>query len=98
MSEQKPDQPERAEWEVIDSAGPQRPPSGAGRAAMLRALLGPWWRWKIGLVVLALAILAGVVFAVAGVMFVVGIVVVAVSLLVAKVRQLMRQSGSSLTR
>lgn len=96
MSDQKPDRPEQAEWEVIDSAGPQQPK--AGRTATLRALLGPWWRWKIGLVVLALAILAAVVFAVAGVMFVVGIVAVAVSLLVAKVRQLMRQSGSSLTR
>jgi hypothetical protein len=44
MSDQEPVQ---AEWEVVDTAGPQQPPPKASRTAMLRAMLGPWWRWKI---------------------------------------------------
>ena len=98
MSDQKPEQPVQAEWEVIEPAGAQQAPPKITRAAMLRALLGPWWRWKIAILILALAVLAAFVFAVAGVMFVVGVVVVVVSLVVAKVRQMLRQSGSSLTR
>ena len=90
--------PEQAEWEVVDTAGPQQPPPKANRAAMLRAMLGPWWRWKIAAVMLSLAVITALVFAMAGVMFVVGVVIVLVSLVVAKVRQLLRQSGNSLTR
>jgi uncharacterized membrane protein YtjA (UPF0391 family) len=48
--------------------------------------------------VVALEDIAAFVFAMAGVMFVAGVVIVLVSLVVAKVRQLLRQSGSSLTR
>ena len=95
MSDQKPEQ---AEWEVVDTAGPQQPPPKASRAAMMRAILGPWWRWKIAAVMVSLAVIAAFVFAMAGVMFVVGVVIVLVSLVIAKVRQLLRQSGSSLTR
>ena len=98
MPDQKPDQPEQAEWEVIDTAGPQQAPPKAGRAATLRALLGPWWRWKVAALLLSFAIIVAFVFAIAGVMFVVGVAVVLVSLVVAKVRQLLRQSGNSLTR
>jgi hypothetical protein len=95
MSDQKPEQ---AEWEVVDTAGPQQAPPKANRATMLRAMLGPWWRWKIAAVMVSLAVIAAFVFAMAGVMFVVGVVIVLVSLVVAKFRQLLRQSGSSLTR
>jgi hypothetical protein len=95
MSDQKPEQ---AEWEVVDAAGPQQPPPKASRAATLRALLGPWWRWKIALLMLSFAVIAAIVFAMAGVMLVVGVAVVLVSLAVAKVRQLLRQNGSSLMR
>jgi hypothetical protein len=95
MSDQKPVQ---AEWEVVDTAAPQQPPPKASRAALLRAMFGPWWRWKIAAVMLALAVIAAFVFAMAGLMFVVGVVIVLVSLVVAKVRQLLRQSGTSLTR
>ena len=97
MSDQKPVQ---AEWEVVDTAGPQPqpPPPKASRTAMLRAVLGPWWRWKIAALMVSLLVIAAFVFAMAGVMFVAGVVIVLVSLVVAKVRQLLRQSGSSLTR
>jgi hypothetical protein len=61
-------------------------------------VLGPWWRWKIAALMVSLLIIAAFVFAMAGVMFVAGVVIVLVSLVVAKVRQLLRQSGSSLTR
>lgn len=98
MSDQKPEQPVQADWEVIEPASAQQAPPKITRAAMLRALLGPWWRWKIAILILALAVLAAFVFAVAGVMFVVGLVVVVASLVVAKVRQMLRQSSNSLTR
>ena len=98
MSDQKHEQAVQAEWEVIEPFGPQQGPPKISRAAMLRAILGPWWRWKIAILILALAVLAAFVFAMAGVMFVVGVVVVVVSLVVAKVRQMLRQSGNSLTR
>jgi len=97
MSEQKPDQPMQAEWEVVEPVGARQPPK-ASRAATLRALLGPWWRWKVAALLLALAVLAAFVFAMAGVMFVVGAGVLLVSLVVAKVRQMLRQHGNSLTR
>lgn len=94
MSDQKREQ---AEWEVVDTVGPQDPPT-ATRAQMMRAMLGPWWRWKmVGVVLLLCAVLA-LVFAIAGVLFVVGIGVVLVSLIVAKVRQLLRQGSRSVTR
>ena len=98
MSDQKTEQAEQAEWEVVDTAGPQQAPPKASRAATLRALLGPWWRWKIAALMLAFAVIAAIVFAMAGVMLVVGVVVVLVSLVVAKVRQMLRHNGSSLTR
>ena len=100
MSDLKPDQPVHAEWEVVEPAHRQgqQPPPKASRSAMLRAMFGPWWRWKLAALILALAVLAAFVFAVAGVMFLVIGGVVLVSLVVAKVRQLLRQSGSSLTR
>lgn len=93
MSEQKFEQ---TEWEVVEGVGEQAPPR-ASRAAMMRALLGPWWRWKIaGLVTVGCIILA-LVAALASVFFVVGVAVVLVSLVVAKVRQMLRQHGSSIT-
>ena len=98
MSDQKPVPPEQAEWEVVDTVGPQQAPPKVGRAALLRTMLGPWWRWKIAALMLSLAVTAAFVFAMAGVMFVIGVVVVLLSLVVAKVRQLLRQSGNSLTR
>lgn len=98
MSDQKPDQPVHTEWEVVEPVGAQQAPPKASRAAILRAMLGPWWRWKIAILVLALAVLAAFVFAMTGVLFVIGAVAVVVSLVIAKVRQMLRQSGSSLTR
>lgn len=98
MSDQKPDQPQPSEWEIVDTAGPRQAPPRGNRATMMRAMLGPWWRWKIvGATVVFCAIVA-LVFAMAGVLFVVGVVVVLVSLVVAKIRQLLRQSGRSVTR
>ena len=94
MSDQKLEQ---AEWEVVDTIGPQAPPQ-ATRAAIMRAMLGPWWRWKIAGAILVLCTILALVFALAGVLFVVGLAVVLVSLVVAKVRQLLRQGGRSLTR
>lgn len=94
MSDQKLEQ---AEWEVVDTVGPQAPPN-ATRAAVMRAMFGPWWRWKmVGVVLLLCAVLA-LVFAMAGVLFVAGLAVVLVSLIVAKVRQLLRHNGRSVPR
>lgn len=99
MSDQKSEQ---AEWEVVDTGGPQqhgqRQAPGAGRAATMRAMLGPWWRWKIAGATMVLCAVVALVFAMAGVLFVIGVVVVLGSLVVAKVRQWLRQSGNSLTR
>ncbi len=94
MSDQKLEQ---TEWEVVDTVGPQTPPK-ATRAAMMRAMFGPWWRWKMVGVVLLLCAFLALVFAMAGILFVVGIAVVLVSLIVAKVRQLLRNSSRSVTR
>ena len=94
MSDQKLEQ---TEWEVVDTVGPQTSPK-ATRAAMMRAIFGPWWRWKMVGVVLLLCAFLALVFAMAGILFVVGIAVVLVSLIVAKVRQLLRNSSRSVTR
>ena len=98
MSDLKPESPEQAEWEVVDPVGPRQASAKASRAATLRSLLGPWWRWKVAALVFSVAVIAVFIFAMAGVMLVVGVAVVLVSLVVAKVRQMLRQSGNSLTR
>lgn len=98
MSEQKPEQSVQTEWEVVEPAASEQASPRATRAAVFKTLLGPWWRWKIAGLIVALAVIAAFVFAMAGVMLVVGVVVVLVSLVIAKVRQLMRQSSNSLTR
>lgn len=94
MSDQKPEQPD---WEVVDTVAPQPPPN-ATRSAMMRAMLGPWWRWKIAAGVLVFCAVLALVFALAGIFFVVGLAVVLVSMAVAKVRQLLRDKGSSVTK
>jgi hypothetical protein len=93
MSEQKFEQ---TEWEVVESTGPEASPK-ATRAAMMRAMLGPWWRWKIAGLVTAGCIILALVAALASVFFVVGVAVLLVSLVVAKVRQMLRQHGNSVT-
>ena len=96
MSDQKFEQFEQTEWEVVEGAGPQASPK-ATRAAMMRAMLGRWWRWKIAGLIIAGCIILALVAALASVFFVVGVAVVLVSLVVAKVRQMLRQHGSSVT-
>jgi hypothetical protein len=96
MSEQKSEQFEKTEWEVVESTGPEASPK-ATRAAMMRAMLGPWWRWKIAGLVTAGCIILALVAALASVFFVVGVAVLLISLVVAKVRQMLRQHGSSVT-
>lgn len=89
---------DQTEWEIVDNAEPRaqaRP--DASRSAMLRAMLGPWWRWKVAATLLVACLALALVAALAGVFFVVGVGVVLVSLVVAKVRQLLRHHGSSLT-
>ena len=93
MSEEKFEQ---TEWEVVEGVAQQAPPR-ASRAAMMRALLGPWWRWKIAGMVTVGCIILALVAALASVFFVVGVAVVLVSLVVAKIRQMLRQHGSSIT-
>jgi uncharacterized membrane protein YtjA (UPF0391 family) len=97
MSDQKFEQ---TEWEVVEgvegTAGPEAPPK-ATRAAKMRAMLGPWWRWKIAGLVTAGCIVLALVAALASVFFVVGVAVLLVSLVVAKVRQMLRQHGGSVT-
>jgi hypothetical protein len=89
---------DQTEWEVVDAAEPRaRPQPGVDRDTMMRAMLGRWWRWKVGAVLLAACLVLALVAALAGVLFVVGMGVVLVSIVVAKVRQLLRQHGRSLT-
>lgn len=94
MSDQKPEQPD---WEVVDTAAPQPPPK-ATRSAMMRAILGPWWRWKIAAGVLVFCAVLALVFALAGIFFVVGLAVVLLTMAVAKVKQLLRNKDNSVTR
>jgi uncharacterized membrane protein YtjA (UPF0391 family) len=93
MSEQKFEQ---TEWEVVDGAAQQAPPR-ASRAATMRALLGPWWRWKIAGLVTAGCIVLALVAALASVLFVVGVAILLLSLVVAKVRQMLRRHAGSVT-
>lgn len=93
MSEQKF---EKNEWEVVEGTGPQASPK-ATRAAMMRAMLGPWWRWKIAGLVIAGCIILALVAALASMFFVIGVAVLLVTLVVAKIRQMLRQHGSSVT-
>jgi len=89
---------DQTEWELVDTTEPRaQAQPGASRSALLRAMLGPWWRWKIAVTVLVACLALALVAALAGVLFVVGAGVVLVSLVVAKVRQVLRHHGSSLT-
>jgi hypothetical protein len=89
---------DQTEWEVVDAAEPRaQPQPDVDRSTMMRAMLGRWWRWKVGAALLAACLVLALVAALAGVLFVVGMGVVLVSLVVAKVRQLLRQHSRSLT-
>lgn len=47
---------EKTEWELVDGAGPQARPTPQ---ALLKAQLGPHWRWKVaGFILLATLALA----------------------------------------
>jgi hypothetical protein len=86
---------ERVEWEVVDDA-----PSPGKRPTiqqLMKTMLGPWWRWKIGgtatvaaLVVVLFATLSGIFLLL---MAAVGIM----SIGMGKFKQWLRRSDGSLT-
>jgi uncharacterized membrane protein HdeD (DUF308 family) len=80
---------DKTEWEVVeaDQPDPRRTP-----ADMLKAMLGPWWRWKIGAAVV-LASLALLFFvALAGVVVVAVLAFALLSVGIAKLRRWLRQA------
>lgn len=70
---------DKPEWELIDRPGRGRKLRASD---LLRAVLGPYWRWKLAGIAVAAAALLTVGVLVAGV-FIVGLVVVAMALLIA---------------
>lgn len=70
---------DKTEWEVLDRPGHGRKLRAGD---LLRAVLGPNWRWKLAGIAVAAAALLTVGVLVAGVFFV-GLVVVAMALLIA---------------
>ncbi len=91
---------DKVEWEIVDDAqqtqqGNRPPPHPATSQDALKAMLGPWWRWKLaGMFVLA-ALALVLVTAVAGVLVVTGVVLALVTFAVARVRNWLR-GGSRL--
>lgn len=93
MTEQKSEQ---VEWEVVDNVS-QQEQAKAGRAARMRAMMGPWWRWKIAGLLTVAGLLLTLAAVLASMLVVVGVAAVLLSLAVAKIRQMLRQPGSSVT-
>lgn len=82
---------EKTEWEVVDgpSANTRQTPQG-----LLKALLGPHWRWKVAGTVIV-AGMALMLFAAFASLFLVGLAVVAIlSLGIGKLRQVLYRGRS----
>jgi hypothetical protein len=83
---------EKIEWEVVDTPSPSARPT---IWKLIKALLGPWWRWKvIGAAIIAtLALLFFVT--ITGVIILVGVAGVVISIGIAKARRWLRRDGKS---
>ena len=86
---------DKVEWEVVDDAeasqrGNRPPPRPATPQEALKAMLGPWWRWKLA----AMFVLGGLalvfVAAVAGIVVVSAIAFALVAIAVMRVRNWLR--------
>lgn len=86
---------EKVEWEVVDNteAGPI-PNASRTPGEFFGALLGPWWRWKVGaaLVLGGIALLFLVAFA--GVVVLTALAFAMLSLAVVRIRRWARGSAS----
>lgn len=99
---------DKVEWEVVDSEPdgnarshsyadfnepPQRPPTPK---EILKASLGPWWRWKLAGIVVVGAIVLMLIAAVAGVLVVTAIAFALLSILIMRVRSWLSGASTSL--
>lgn len=89
---------DKVEWEVVDeaaqaSSGNRPPPRPPTAQEALKAMLGPWWRWKLA----AMFVLGGLalvfVAAVAGVVVVTAIAFALVMLAVVRIKNWLRGSS-----
>lgn len=91
---------DKVEWEVVDGESPgatggnRPPPRPPTPQELLRAALGPWWRWKLagGFILGAVALVF--VAAMAGVVVVTAIAFALLMFAVARVRSWVRGSSS----
>jgi uncharacterized membrane protein HdeD (DUF308 family) len=92
---------EKTEWEVVDEGeAPRRPRQDAPQTLqqLMKTLLGPWWRWKIGGLAAAAGIALAFFLTVTAVFVLVLLAGALVSLGVAKVRQWLRRRPGSAIR
>jgi hypothetical protein len=98
---------EETKWEIVDDSAPQGgngngngngpAPQGLNAGNLLRAMLGPWWRWKVAVFAVTAAVLLTLLALFAGVIFLAAAAGVILSLVVAKFRKLLRRPGGSVT-
>lgn len=86
---------DKVEWEVVDEAeqarrGNRPPPRPPSPQEALKAMLGPWWRWKLAAIFVLGGLALVFVAAVAGVLVVTGIAFALVMFAVLRVRNWLR--------
>lgn len=87
---------EKVEWEVVDTEGAQpngpRPPRSPDE--LLKAMLGPWWRWKVGAVTVVAGLALLFFAALAGVVVLTVIAFAMLALAFARLRSWLRKPSS----
>jgi hypothetical protein len=92
---------DRVEWEVVDERSPDNQPGNQPdkrptMQQLMKNLLGPWWRWKIGLAATATAVAVLFFATLIGIVLLISVAIGLTAFSVAKLRRWMRRSSQSL--
>jgi len=97
---------DKVEWEVVDNEegrrrndgheayGNQPPPRAPNPQEVLKAMLGPWWRWKLAAIFTIGGIALIIVATVAGILVVTGLAFALLALAIVKLRAWWRGSSN----
>jgi hypothetical protein len=83
---------EKTEWEVVDTPSPD---TRQTKEHFLKAMLGPWWRWKIASAVIVAGLALVFFAALAGVIVLFVAVGAILSICIAKFRRWLRRDHGS---
>lgn len=88
---------EKTEWEIVDA-----PPSASSDPRQtvwhaLRAMLGPWWRWKLAATTIVAALTLAFFVALTGAMILVAAATAAVAIGIGRFRRWMRRDRAGVS-